>query len=430
MNCVLINPWIYDFAAFNLWARPLGLLKVAEYLSQFDLELRLIDCTDMYSVGKYGTGKYPRQIVEKPPVIKAVPRHFARYGMEIDEFKLRLKVHLPCDFIIVSSIMSYWYLGAREVISMVKALSPDTPVILGGIYASLHYQHAVTYSGADYVYQGHINDTINKVLSDFGLTLEKKNNPRSYYQIGLYDDYPFAPLLTGMGCPYQCSYCACQILFHGFVQFEPAVIISEIKELYNLAVRDFAFYDDALLVKTDSNLKVILKAVIDSGLKLRFHCPNGIHARYIDDELAFLMKKAGFTTIRLGFETANQKRQSDSGDKVTNSIIVRAVNHLTKYGFRKENIGIYLMYGLPEQSLTEVLYGVEFIKKLDVRINLTEFSPIPGTLYWQDLKRQGIISEDIDPLLTNNTVYSYLLSNHNPSALEKLKLDVKQYNND
>jgi hypothetical protein len=30
---LLVNPWIYDFAAFNFWLRPLGLLMVAEYLS-------------------------------------------------------------------------------------------------------------------------------------------------------------------------------------------------------------------------------------------------------------------------------------------------------------------------------------------------------------------------------------------------------------
>jgi len=63
-----------------------------------------------------------------------------------------------------------------------------------------------------------------------------------------------------------------------------------------------------------------------------------------------------------------------------------------------------------------------------VRINLTEFSPIPGTSCWNELKGRGIISDDIDPLLTNNTVFSYLHSGYDFDAVEKLKLDVKQYN--
>ena len=53
-----INPWIYDFAAYNLWSRPLGLLKVAQYLSAYDVEIKLIDCTGSFISSKFGTGKF------------------------------------------------------------------------------------------------------------------------------------------------------------------------------------------------------------------------------------------------------------------------------------------------------------------------------------------------------------------------------------
>ena len=29
---LLINPWIYDFAAFNLWVEPIGLLSIGSIL--------------------------------------------------------------------------------------------------------------------------------------------------------------------------------------------------------------------------------------------------------------------------------------------------------------------------------------------------------------------------------------------------------------
>jgi hypothetical protein len=32
MKLILINPWIYDFAAYDLWSKPLGLLYLAGYL--------------------------------------------------------------------------------------------------------------------------------------------------------------------------------------------------------------------------------------------------------------------------------------------------------------------------------------------------------------------------------------------------------------
>ena len=43
-------------------------------------------------------------------------------------------------------------------------------------------------------------------------------------------------------------------------------------------------------------------------MDIRFHCPNGLHARLIDDELAKLMKESGFRTLRLSLETVNTRK--------------------------------------------------------------------------------------------------------------------------
>jgi hypothetical protein len=86
------------------------------------------------------------------------------------------------------------------------------------------------------------------------------------------------------------------------------------------------------------------------------------------------------------------------------------------------------LYGLPGQGIDEVRDGIKFLKNLDVRINLNEFSPVPGTQCWKELKERNIINDQLDPLLTNNSVFSYLFSGYDPSELEELKLDVKNYN--
>ncbi|MEN8264515.1 MAG: B12-binding domain-containing radical SAM protein [Nitrospirota bacterium] len=428
-KCLLINPWVCDFSALNLWSRPLGLLRVAEYLSRYDVELSFIDCTDVYgNRRRFGTGKYPRRIIEKPEVLKQVPKNFARYGMSVNEFKDKLKKNLPCDIVFVTSIMSYWYPGVQQAIEIVKSMSPRTPVILGGIYATLYQSHAQENSGADHIFTGHIQEDIEEISEKFGCPLTGKKDPLPYYKLGLYRDMPFAPILTSAGCPYNCSYCASSVLNDRFVQQEPSVVINEIKELYGAGVRDFAFYDDALLVNAASHMKVILRGVIESGMKVRFHCPNGIHARFIDDELAGLMYKSGFMTLRISLETVNRERQLNTGGKITSDVFRSTIGNLKMQGFTKEQIGVYLMYGLPGQSLDEVDESVNFLKSLGVRINLNEFSPIPGTKNWDELISRGIITRDIDPLLTNNSVFAYLYSGYEADAIEKLKLDVKEYN--
>ncbi len=202
----------------------------------------------------------------------------------------------------------------------------------------------------------------------------------------------------------------------------------EVLDFHEKGVTDFAFYDDALLVNSDTHLKPFLRNVIAEGLHVRFHTPNGLHARFIDQELAGLMKQSGFTTIRLSLETINEERQTNSGGKVLSEDVKCAVSALWKAGFTKKEVGVYIMYGLPGQELNEVMESIAFLKGLGPRINLTELAPIKGTQCWDELKLRGVITEDLDPLLTNNSVFPLLFSGYKTEEVEKMKLDVKAYN--
>lgn len=425
---LLINPWIYDFAAYNLWARPLGLFRVAEYLSSFDTELSFIDCPDSFSTGRYGIGRFRREKVQKPSVVKSIPRFYKRYGISLDEFVERVKESLPLDLVLMTSSMSYWYPGVQKVIEIIRSICGGLPIILGGIYATLYHEHAAGHSGTDFIYRGSLNGNLDSALDTFGLKLIKRREPIPYYKLNLYGRHSFAPLLTSIGCPFQCSYCATRFLSDTFQKKPPKVVLYEINELYQLNVRDYVFYDDALLVDADNHIKPLLRSIVETGLDIRFHTPNGIHARFIDEELAGLMKASHFKTIRLSLETVDRERQKDTGGKVTSEDLERAVRHLKKEGFTKKEIGVYLMYGLPGQNIEEVKEGIRFLKGLGVCIYLTEFSPIKGTRSWHELVQKGIIYDDLDPLITNNTVFSYLYSDYDPNEIGRMKLDVKGYN--
>jgi len=43
---LLVNPWIHDFAAYDFWVRPLGLLVLASLLRESGCGVRLVDCLD------------------------------------------------------------------------------------------------------------------------------------------------------------------------------------------------------------------------------------------------------------------------------------------------------------------------------------------------------------------------------------------------
>jgi len=104
---LFVNPWIYDFAAYNLRAKPLGLLKIAEYLSPFDVELSVIDCVDAAERKKYCTGKFRTETLRKPELLARIPRRFKRYGIGVDEFAEKVRNSPPVDRVPMTSIMSW-----------------------------------------------------------------------------------------------------------------------------------------------------------------------------------------------------------------------------------------------------------------------------------------------------------------------------------
>ena len=417
-NLLLINPWIYDFTAYDLWSQPLGLLYLASFLRIHGYNISYIDCLNSPDKSenpgkkKYGVGNYRRQIIESPRILKDIPRKFARYGITEDSFLKQLKHVPPPDAILVTSIMTYWYLGPQHVVTLVKKAFPGVPVILGGIYASLLPRHAQEVVKADFVVEGPGEwRTLQLLSSLLGVEIDPQIITRKL------DDYPYPAfdlisnpgylcVMTARGCPFNCSFCAQKKVAMKFTQRDPDEVIKELEYHYKkYKLRDFAFYDDALFINKENHVKRILQGIIDYRLPIRFHTPNGLFARDVDEQLAMLMYQANFKTIRLSFETANERRQKDMNNKISNNGMRTAVKNLISAGYAARDIDAYVIMGLPGQSLDEILESIIFINNLGVQVQMASYSPIPGTLDFQRAVDSGLISEGIDPLLTNKTIF-------------------------
>lgn len=153
-HILLINPWITDFTAYNFWIKPLGLLYVASLLRENGFRVTLIDCLDFYGKTKgYGDGKFFKTKIEKPLPLKFIPRQYSQYGIPEEILLKRLSlIEEKPDLIGITSGMTYWYPGVFKLIEIAKKFFKGTPIILGGIYATLCHDHAKQYSGADIVY--------------------------------------------------------------------------------------------------------------------------------------------------------------------------------------------------------------------------------------------------------------------------------------
>ncbi|MBD3308994.1 radical SAM protein [candidate division KSB3 bacterium] len=439
-HVLLIHPWIYDFAAFDLWLKPLGLLYLAGHLRRHGYAVHLLDCLDRSDpdllafqgirvprVQPYGVGKFFRQRLPTPHVLRDFPYPYRRYGIPEALFVKKLRAIPPPDAIFVTSMMTYWYPGVFRAIELAKAVFPGVPVVLGGVYATLCAPHASRYSQADYIVQArepaHILQFVDD-LTGFHATSEGESSSLFdvYPAYDLYQHLDYACLMTSLGCPYRCTYCASHLLCPGFTQRSPEAVLAEIAHLYHASkIRNFAFYDDALLVNASEHLMPLMERIIAEGLACSFHTPNGLHARYITERVAELMARSGFQTIRISLETTDTRLQQRTGGKVTSQEFERAVEHLTRAGFRGDQIGVYLFVGLPGQELQETEATIRYVHEMGVLAQVCEYSPIPGTPDWDMLVQQGEISPDDDPLLHNNSVFGTLRGRYTFAQMQAFK---------
>jgi radical SAM superfamily enzyme YgiQ (UPF0313 family) len=148
----------------------------------------------------------------------------------------------------------------------------------------------------------------------------------------------------------------------------------------------------------------MMKEVIKKDIHCHFHTPNAIHVREIDDEVASLLFRGGFKTIRLGFETSNEVTQIETGGKVDNKEFRRAINHLRRAGYSGEEIGVYVMVGLPGQRVGEAEESIAFVREAGARPVLVEYSPIPHTPLFEKAKRMSQFDLENEPLFHNNSI--------------------------
>ncbi len=421
-SIILINPWIYDFAAFDLWSKPLGLLQIAAFLRDHGFSVRLIDCLDVHHPlmkagdnGKKprrdacGTGKFWKKTIPSPPPIQHIARPYNRYGTAPSLFEEDLRRCEKPSAILVTSLMTYWYPGVREAIRTAKAVYPDVPVILGGIYATLCHRHAVESSGADRVIAGDGMDVLLKTLEAYGIPIPAETPPErpSPPAFDLQTKIEYICIMTSKGCPFQCAYCACRYLNPQFVQRDPEEVLDEILAWHtDFGVRDFAFYDDALLINAETHAGVLLEKLLNMGLDLRFHTPNAMHVKNITPEIARLLYQTGFRTIRLGLETLDMAFHRNFDHKMQEGDFENAVRNLRTAGYSSREIGTYILMGLPDQSPESVAETIHLVGSLGASPCLSEYSPIPHTALWEKAVAASGYDLAREPLFHNNTLLS------------------------
>jgi radical SAM superfamily enzyme YgiQ (UPF0313 family) len=213
-------------------------------------------------------------------------------------------------------------------------------------------------------------------------------------------------------------------LHETYTPFAPAWVERVVRRVVDLGIQDLALYDDAFLFATPRALD-ILERLRPLGDRVRWHAASGLSGRGITPAVARALKAAGFTTLRLGLETADDARQRDLGGKITTDEFLAAVDNLRGAGFAAAQIGVYVMAGLPGQRREEVEQSVDRVLALRLRPHLTEYSPVPGSPLFE-VARQSSAYDLSEPLFHNPTLLPCAGGDLSAAAVQEIKVRINR----
>ncbi|WP_455197725.1 DUF4080 domain-containing protein [Kaarinaea lacus] len=186
------------------------------------------------------------------------------------------------------------------VVALLKKLSPETIIVLGGPEVSFEHDQQSIVSLADYVINGAADlefyRLCSEILSDDNsrqqIAQEKIIQPREFQLPELNLPYTYYSRLdianrviyveASRGCPFKCEFCL-SALDKTAWSFDLQVFLGEMQKLYERGARQFKFVDRTFNLKTETTTRILQFFLerLDPNLFLHFelipdHLPDGL----------------------------------------------------------------------------------------------------------------------------------------------------------
>ncbi|MGZ7115099.1 MAG: hypothetical protein ACXVI0_08665, partial [Halobacteriota archaeon] len=213
------------------------------------------------------------------------------------------------DKVFVTSLFTYAWRPVHRAVRYYKTLYPNAHLTLGGIYASLLPDHALT-SGADYVHVGQCS--------------EADVCPPAWELVPEWDG---SIIIVNRGCIRSCPFCAVPRLEGGF---RPS--IDSIKWFVYPKHKRIIFWDNNILA---GNWQQLFEELIELKRWVDFN--QGLDARLIDNKVAQQLAQLKMEYIRLAYDDADMQPS-----------IEQAIKHLKNARIRARKIVVYTLYNFKD----------------------------------------------------------------------------------
>ena len=333
--------------------------------------------------------------------------------------------------IALSFLSTTSYPTAKSMARRLKRAAPDTPVILGGVFATMNAKKILAdCAHADCIGVGEGEELLPDYLQNLddpgqvaGLVWRNgdeivENAPRPIIKdldqfpypdrtslpIDYIESMPldvpavlsldrFCTMQTSRGCPYPCIYCDIPALADGKWRCRsPEHVLGEMQQLSDEGYRSIYLTDDHFLLKR-KRIQAICQGIIDRKLKFRWGCEGRVDSVAIDQFP--LMAEANCSFLAFGVEAGTQK-VLDRLKKMQNlEQIERGISEAKRHGIDTAH-GFFLV-GSPDETEADILESFRFAARLKLdTFGFNRLCAYRGTPLWQEYIGRGIIDDERD----------------------------------
>ncbi len=311
-----------------------------------------------------------------------------------------------------------------------KAVRPDTRVVLGNVHASVYASFYLEQGCADVICHGESELIMEELcaaleagrdLSEIGGIsylddgavrstgpglapddLDSLPLPaRHLVDMDLYsgrdfvtesDGGNFRVMIASRGCPYACTFCAMNAHRNHRLR-SPSAVADELELLVERYRAAFVELLDPLFTVDRRWVIAVCKEIVDRGIEVEWLCEG--HVNTVDDEMLSWMKRAGCRILAFGLETASEETLKRVGKGASLHGAHAAVEATRRAGISPH--GLFVL-GLPGETQAQAEETVRL--SLSLPIDFAQYAllvPYPGSEIYYSLVEQGLLDSEADP---------------------------------
>ncbi len=265
-----------------------------------------------------------------------------------------------------------------QLVQVIKTVSPETCIVLGGPEVSYEFEDQLLVSLADYVITGQADiafrtlcedllngrKPLNKIIHPLPFELSEIELPYQHYTD---EDVHHRVIYVeaSRGCPFKCEFCL-SALDKTVYPFDLDLFLIEMEKLYQRGVRHFKFVDRTFNLKADTSIR-IMRFFLDKMQQQQTDL--FLHFELIPDHLPEKLKSTiaefppGSLQFEIGIQSLNPEVQATISRKQNTQKVRDNLNWIRQHSHA--HIHADLIIGLPGETVESFAQGLNLLHSMN-----------------------------------------------------------------